>query len=167
MPAITFDTSIGTCALAWNDSGLTSFHLPGPTRDAPSADSAELAAAPAWIRDLVARVKRHVGGAPQDFTDVPLDFAGVSPFARRVFEAARTVPAGRTNTYGDLARLLGEPPETSRSIGAALGSNPWPLIVPCHRIVGAGGRMTGFSAPGGVRTKARLLVIEGAQLIAE
>jgi methylated-DNA-[protein]-cysteine S-methyltransferase len=77
------------------------------------------------------------------------------------------VPAGRTCTYGDLAALLGEPPGSSRAIGAALGANPWPLIVPCHRIVGAKDRLTGFSAPGGVRTKARLLAIEGAQLLAE
>ncbi len=167
MPAITFDTAIGPCALGWSDAGLTSFRLPGATRDPPPAGSVELAAAPAWIRDLTARVVRHLGGALQDFTDVPLDFTSVSPFARRVFEAARTIPAGRTCTYGDLAGLLSEPLEASRPIGAALGSNPWPLIVPCHRIVGAGGRMTGFSAPGGVRTKARLLVIEGAQLIAE
>jgi methylated-DNA-[protein]-cysteine S-methyltransferase len=145
---------------------LTAFRLPG---DAPPAgDSvASPEEAPPWIRDLVARVRQHLAGELQDFTDIPLAWNAVSEFARRVFEAARAVPAGQTRTYGDLARSLGELPAASRAIGAALGANPWPLIVPCHRIVGAGDRLTGFSAPGGVRTKARLLAIEGAQLLAE
>jgi len=137
--------------------------------DAPAARPADASPdeAPPWIRELVARVQRHLAGELQDFADVPLDLAGVPPFARRVYEATRKVPAGQTRTYGDLATNLGELPTTSRAIGAALGANPWSLIVPCHRIVGAGDRLTGFSAAGGVRTKARLLVIEGAQLLAE
>lgn len=166
MPRISFPTAIGPCGLAWTGSTLTAFHLPG---DAPAARPADASPdeAPPWIRELVARVQRHLAGELQDFADVPLDLAGVPPFARRVYEATRKVPAGQTRTYGDLATNLGELPTTSRAIGAALGANPWSLIVPCHRIVGAGDRLTGFSAAGGVRTKARLLVIEGAQLLAE
>jgi methylated-DNA-[protein]-cysteine S-methyltransferase len=167
MPRLAFDTAIGACALAWNDAGLTAFHLPGAFPDPGPGDATPIEAAPAWIRDLVGRVQRHLTGDTRDFRDVPLDYAGISDFARRVYEAARAVPSGRTCTYGDLAAAMQEPPAASRAIGADLGTNPWPLIVPCHRIVGAKGRMTGFSAPGGVRTKARLLVIEGAQLLAE
>ena len=167
MPRLTFDTAFGACGLAWSDAGLTAFELPGPRRAAPGDAAGAPADAPAWIHELVARVQRHLAGDLQDFRGVPLDSAGVPPRARRVYEAARAVPAGQTRTYGELAAALQEPPEASRAIGALLGANPWPLIVPCHRIVGAKGRMTGFSAPGGVRTKVRLLALEGAQLIAE
>lgn len=166
MPRLFFATALGPCGLAWTGSTLTAFYLPGAA--APAGDpAASPDEAPPWIRDLVARTQRHLAGEPQDFTNVPLELDAVPPFARRVYEAARAVPAGQTRTYGDLARSLGEPPAASRAIGAALGANPWPLIVPCHRIVGARDRLTGFSAAGGVRTKARLLVIEGAQLLAE
>ena len=166
MPHITFNTAFGPCGLAWAGPTLTAFSLPDdPTRregDAISPDQA-----PRWIQELIAQVQHHLAGQPQDFSGVPLDFSAVPPFALRVYEATRAVPAGQTRTYGDLARALGEPPAASRAIGAALGRNPWPLIIPCHRIVGAGDRLTGFSAAGGVRTKARLLAIEGAQLLAE
>jgi len=164
MSWIFFPTAIGPCGLTWNGSLLTAFRLPG---NAPGAADPPPDGAPPWVRDLVVAVQRHLAGELQDFTGVPLAWDAVPAFARRVYEATRTVPAGQTRTYGDLAKALGEPPAASRAIGAALGANPWPLIVPCHRIVGAGDRLTGFSAAGGVRTKARLLVIEGAQLLAE
>ncbi len=167
MPRVAFSTALGTCGLAWNEAGLTAFTLPGAgSADAPES-SAELEAAPAWVADLVSRVQRHLAGDLQGFADVPLDSSRVPERAWRVYAAARGIPAGHTCTYGELADRMGEPRSESRAIGAWLGSNPWPLIVPCHRIVGAGGRLTGFSAPGGVRTKARLLAIEGAQLLAE
>lgn len=167
MPRVLFPTAIGPCSLAWNGADLTAFALPG-TDQASSAEPTGLpAATPDWVRELVARVQRHLAGELQDFTGVALDYSRVAPFARRVYEATRKVPAGRTCTYGELAGMLGEPPGASRAIGALLGANPWPLIVPCHRIVGAKGRLTGFSAAGGVRTKARLLALEGAQLLAE
>jgi methylated-DNA-[protein]-cysteine S-methyltransferase len=177
MPRLLFATAIGQCGLAWNDTGLTAFALPGRN----DADTGEQLAAyagpdeaasppeepPAWVRELVSRVQRHLAGEMQDFSGVSLDFSRVPAFPRRVYEATRGVPAGQTRTYGDLAAMLGEPPGASRAIGAALGANPWALIVPCHRIIGAKGRLTGFSSAGGVRTKARLLAIEGAQLLAE
>ncbi len=176
MAHLLFATALGTCGLAWNEAGLTAFALPGRDqagtaawlgRQADAGEAVDPPAAPAWVRDLVSRVQRHLAGEPQDFRKVPLDARRVTTAAWRVYQAARTVPAGHTCTYGDLAARLGEPPGGSRAIGALLGANPWPLIVPCHRVVGAKGRMTGFSGPGGVRTKARLLAIEGAQLLAE
>jgi methylated-DNA-[protein]-cysteine S-methyltransferase len=165
MPWLPFETSLGVCALSWDGSVLTAFRLPGDAAgtEAPAAGDA----APPWIQAIVARVRRHLAGDLQDFSDVPIDLDAVPEFARSVYEAALRIPAGRTRTYGELAHDLGMPPAASRAVGAALGANPWPLIVPCHRIVGAGDRLTGFSAAGGVRTKARLLAIEGAQLIAE
>jgi methylated-DNA-[protein]-cysteine S-methyltransferase len=167
MPCVLFPTAFGPCRLAWNGADLTAFALPGSDQASTAEPAGLPAATPDWVRELVARVQRHLAGEPQDFTSVALDYSMVSPFARRVYEATRKVPAGRTCTYGELAGMLGEPPGTSRAIGALLGANPWPLIVPCHRIVGAKGQLTGFSAAGGVRTKARLLAIEGAQLLAE
>ena len=177
MPHLLFPTALGPCGIAWNDAGLTAFVLPGRTGAETDAWLARLAGAsdpaapaetaPAWVRDLVARVQKHLAGELQDFRDVPLDASRVSSQAWRVCQAARSVPAGRTATYGDLAAMVDAPPGGSRAIGALMGSNPWPLIVPCHRIVGAGGKLTGFSSPGGVRLKARLLALEGEQLIAE
>lgn len=164
MPRTTFPTAWGDCGLTWSETGLTGVQLPGPSRGGPAAP---LADAPGWVRDLAERIQKHFGGELQDFADVPLDPGAVPPFAQRVYAEARTVKAGHTVTYGELAARLGEGTDASRAVGAALGSNPWPLIVPCHRILGAGGRLTGFSAPGGVRTKARLLALEGAQLLAE
>ncbi len=167
MPCVLFPTAFGPCRLAWNGADLTAFALPGSDQASTAEPVGLPAATPDWVRALVARVQRHLAGEPQDFTGLALDYSMVSPFARRVYEATRKVPAGRTCTYGELAGMLGELPGASRAIGALLRVNPWPLIVPCHRIVGAKGRLTGFSAAGGVRTKARLLAIEGAQLLAE
>jgi len=177
MAHLLFDTALGSCGLAWNDAGLTAFVLPGRTAAETQAWLTRLGGqdpgaarpedAPAWVRELVEKVQRHLAGDMQDFRAVPLDASRVSAFAWRVYEAARGVPAGQTRTYGDLAALVAAPPGGSRAIGALMGANPWPLIVPCHRIVGAGGRLTGFSSPGGVRLKARLLALEGEQLLAE
>lgn len=164
MPHATFTTPLGTCAIAWNDAGLTRFLLPDPERHSSGNTEAD---PPPWIRDIIARVLRHLGGEPQDFSDVPYDFTRVPEFARAVLRATLAVKPGTTATYGDIATALAQPPAASRAVGAALGSNPWPLLIPCHRIVASTGKMTGFSGPGGVVTKVRLLALEGAQLLAE
>jgi methylated-DNA-[protein]-cysteine S-methyltransferase len=100
----------------------------------------------------------------QDFAGEPFAFEALTNFQREVYRAAVQVKAGQVETYGGLARRMGYPVSASRAVGTALGQNPWPLLVPCHRFVGADGRMTGSSAPGGVRTKLRLLAIEGAEM---
>ncbi len=119
---------------------------------------------PAPFADIIERARRHFGGEPQDFSDAPLDWLRVSEFQREVYRYTCLVKPGRTCGYGDIARQMGLPHASARAVGAALGSNPWPLLVPCHRVVSAGGRMTGFSAPGGIQTKVRLLALEGAVL---
>lgn len=164
MPHATFSTPLGTCAIAWNDAGLTRFLLPDPER--PAGGQTE-AVPPAWVDEIIARVKRHLAGETQDFSDVRYDFSRVPDFVRAVLGATLEVKAGHTATYGELATAIGQPPAASRAIGTALGSNPWPLLIPCHRIVAATGKMTGFSGPGGIATKVKLLAIEGAQLLAE
>lgn len=164
MPHATFTTPFGTCAIAWNDAGLTRFLLPDPDRRAGGDTEAE---PPAWVGEIINRVQRHLAGELQDFADVRFDFGRLPEFNRAVLRATLAIKPGHTATYGEIATTIGEAPAASRAVGSALGGNPWPLLIPCHRVVAAGGSMTGFSGPGGVRTKTRLLALEGAQLISE
>ena len=115
---------------------------------------------PAPVADLIAAIRRYFAGERVEFTSVALDLNGADPFDRAVFDAARSIGWGRTTTYGELARQI-EAPDAARDVGQALGRNPLPLIVPCHRIVAKGKGLGGFSAPGGVATKIRLLQLEG------
>lgn len=164
MPHVTFPTRLGDCAIAWGDAGLTGFSLPG---SAVRFASDPPASPPPWVAAIVARVQRHLSGDLQDFSNVRYDFSGIAEFNRRVLEATLAVKAGQTATYGQIAAAINELPVVSRGVGAALGANRWPLLIPCHRITGAHGKMTGFSGPGGVATKVKLLALEGAQLFAE
>lgn len=159
MPTTRFDTPIGPCAIAWTADEITGFSLPPATnpQDRPLP----------WVGAIIARVKRHLAGEVQDFADLPYAWSRVSSFQRAVYEAALQVKPGQTWSYGQLAAAIGLPPVAARAVGTALGQNPWALLVPCHRFIGADGRMTGFSAPGGIKMKLRLLALEGAELFAE
>lgn len=166
-----FDTAIGTCAVAWcrpagsKDPAVVAFHLPEATPQLTESRIAEKSSAskcphpPSAISVLVGRIRKHLEGEPQDFRDVAVDLSAAAPLARRVLEAAREIPPGTTTTYGELARTVGCP-HAARAVGRIMGSNPIPLIIPCHRVVAAGGKSGGFSAPGGAMTKAELLAIE-------
>lgn len=174
MPHTLFPTAFGTCGLAWDDHTLTGFQLPetdvAETEKHLAARAGSKAATeprPDWIRRLVERIQQHLDGRMQDFTDVPLDWTRVSEFQRAVYLQAQAIKPGYKKSYGEIARGLALGPESARAVGVALASNPWPLVVPCHRVVSAGDKMTGFSAPGGVRTKTRLLALEGAELLSE
>ena len=169
-----FPTALGTCGLAWNDAGLTGFQLPEAKAEdldrhltARARSQSKATPRPLWVRRLIERVQQHLEGQPQDFTDVPLDWARVRAFQQAVYQQARGIRSGEKKSYGEIARLVGLDVRTARAVGVALATNPWPLIVPCHRVVSARGKMTGYSAPGGVRTKTRLLVLEGAELLSE
>jgi methylated-DNA-[protein]-cysteine S-methyltransferase len=167
--SIVFATAFGECRLAWNEAGLTGFRLPanaGELREASEADGSgtEAAGAPPWVQAIVARVREHLSGQMHDFSDIALDWSRVSSFQRAVYLHTQGVKAGYKKSYGEIAALAGQ---SARAVGVALATNPWPLIVPCHRIVSADDKMTGFSAPGGVRTKTRLLALEGAELLSE
>lgn len=126
-----------------------------------SSGASETASIPSFIAALVERVQAHLGGRLDHLKDLPLDWERVTPFQARVLRATVEIPPGQALTYGELAARLGKAPGTARAIGGALGANPWPLLVPCHRVTGAGGRLTGFSSRGGIEMKARLLAIEG------
>jgi methylated-DNA-[protein]-cysteine S-methyltransferase len=173
MPWTLFDTSIGPCGLAWTDAGLTGLQLPEEDGKATRARlvakaqvSGRVTSAktmPPWVKDAIARVREHLAGKPQDLARIPLDVSGVSEFNAKVFRAVQAVPAGRTATYGEVAGIVGSP-GASRAVGRAMATNPWPIVVPCHRVVAAGGGTGGFSAYGGVLTKERILKLEGGTL---
>ena len=157
---VAFDTRLGTCAIRWTDAGLASVRLPS-ARTADLSRMTDTAAMPDAARSTIDGIVAVLDGAPLDLAFVDLDERGIDSFRRAVYAATRTIPPGSTLTYGDIARAIGMP-DAAREVGAALASNPFPIVVPCHRVVGAGGKLTGFSAPGGLATKRRMLELEGA-----
>ena len=164
MPETTFETSIGICGLVWHEAGLTAFRLPEdrvPRESSPRAEET-----PDWIQHIIKRVQRHLTRDWQDFSDLNYDFSTTGDFPRQVYDATLQIKPGSTCSYGDIAKALDRPPGISRAVGTALGANPWPLLIPCHRVVASNGKMTGFSGPGGIKTKLRLLALEGVQLFA-
>lgn len=164
-----FDTALGACGLAWAEEVLTGVQLPEAsperTRERMRRRFPQAAEAlpPPWVVAISERIARALSGGRDDLSDVPLDLAAVPAFQRRVYELARAIPPGEVRTYGELAQALGEP-GASRAVGQALGHNPFAPVVPCHRILAAGGRSGGFSADGGALTKLKILEIEGAVL---
>jgi methylated-DNA-[protein]-cysteine S-methyltransferase len=162
-----FDTAIGRCAIVWSNAGLIGVQLPEADDEAarrrlarrfPGAVSGPPAPEAAAA---VSRIAAFLAGAPDDFATLALDESGVGAFERAVYRETRAIPAGATSTYGAIATALGDVHQ-SRRVGQALGRNPWPIVIPCHRVTGADGWMGGFSAPGGRATKLRLLELEGA-----
>jgi methylated-DNA-[protein]-cysteine S-methyltransferase len=163
------ETPIGWIGIAWSAHGLTNLQLPerdkeGTRRRLLRRVPAALEARPQGaIAEAVALLERYAAGEEIDFGDVPLDLSGADPFRLAIYRAARRLGFGQTTTYGGLAESAGHPGE-ARETGQALGSNPVPIIVPCHRILAAGNKIGGFSAPGGARTKRRLLAMEGVSV---
>jgi methylated-DNA-[protein]-cysteine S-methyltransferase len=165
-----FDTSLGICGVAWAERGIVRTFLPEPSEEMARArlmhrlPDAHESPAPDEVRRLAHDVARLLTGNPVDLGWVQLDDVGVPEFDRSVYAVTRTIPPGATITYGDVARRLGDA-RLARDVGLALGRNPFPIVVPCHRVLAAGGRTGGFSAPGGTETKMQLLRIEGAVLL--
>ncbi|MCC7105920.1 MAG: methylated-DNA--[protein]-cysteine S-methyltransferase [Chloroflexi bacterium] len=162
-----FDTAIGRCGVVWSEAGLVSVHLPetddGETRARIRRQFPEASEAvpPAEIRRAIDKIVALLRGEASDLPRVTLDMEGIPPFHQRVYEVTRTIPPGTTLTYGEVAARLGVP-GSARAVGQALGRNPFVIVIPCHRVVPAGGKLGGFSAAGGTATKRRLLSIEGA-----
>jgi len=172
MPHALFPTKFGTCGIAWGVNGLTGFQLPDDNeaqteRSLAARGGSQPGEPPEWVRQIIAKVRLHLEGKPQDFSGTALDRSCASDFQMAVYLQAQAIKPGFEKSYGEIARQMGLGTEAARAVGMALAANPWPLIVPCHRVVSAGGKMTGFSAPGGVRTKARLLALEGAELLSD
>jgi methylated-DNA-[protein]-cysteine S-methyltransferase len=152
-----FETAIGSCAICWTERGISAVRLPGRSVAGAAAPTTE----PQPVRAAIDAISALLAGEPSDLSWIELDLEGVGAFDRRVGAVARTILPGRTLTYGEVAARVGAPGE-AREVGAALGRNRFPLIVPCHRVVAANGKLGGFSAPGGRATKLRLLEIERA-----
>ena len=157
---VTFDTQLGRCAVRWSDAGITVVLLPSRAgRPGPAFEAGT--DVPAFVRAAIEGMVAVMSGEARDLRSIPLDERAVDDFRRAVYAATREIPAGATWSYGEVARAIGRP-DAARDVGAALARNPFPIIVPCHRVVAANGALTGFSGPGGLETKRRMLELEGA-----
>jgi methylated-DNA-[protein]-cysteine S-methyltransferase len=160
-----FETRLGFAAIAWGDNGITRFRLPYPDRASAEAQfkgKAESHSPPQHVAAVVEEAKRYFAGERIDFTPIELDLSGVDPLRRAIYDALRKVSFGETVTYGELAKRAGaSAPQAAQDVGVAMARNPVPLIIPCHRVLAAGGKLGGFSAPGRTETKERMLALEG------
>ncbi len=159
------DTAIGTFGIAWTELGVARVALPGRDRARTelwiSRDPAEPGFPDGALAALPERIRRYAAGEAEDFTDVPLDLSGIPEFHQRSYAELLKVGYGHTTTYGTIARTLGDV-TLARAVGQAMGANPIPLIIPCHRVLGSDGKTGGFSSPGGVTAKMRMLALEHA-----
>jgi methylated-DNA-[protein]-cysteine S-methyltransferase len=162
-----FETAIGSCGIAWSERGIAGVLLPEGderrtrnrlTRRYPAARES---APPVLVQRTIDAIVALLEGTPCDLRGAVLDEGAVPDFNRKVYAIARAIPPGSTLSYGEIAERLGDR-ALAREVAQALGQNPFPIVVPCHRVMAAGGKTGGFSAPGGVRTKLRILSIEGA-----
>lgn len=163
-----FDTPIGPCGIAWSDGGIVAVQLPEGDAAGTRArllrrqpEAVETKPTPV-IADVIAAILALLSGERRDLRDIVIDDRAIPAFNRRVYAVARAIPPGETMTYGEVAERLGDK-LLARAVGQAMGENPTPIVMPCHRVLAASGKTGGFSAPGGVDTKLKLLTIEGAQ----
>jgi len=165
-----FETAGGFCGIAWNDNGISRFQLPAHNAEATQRNllrrlkGARPGMPTPQVLEAVAAVKRYFEGEEIDFSGLQLDLDEQDDFFKQIYLALRRVPWGQTTTYGALAKQLGAGPEAARDVGQAMARNPVPLIIPCHRVLAAGGKISGFSAPGGATAKIRMLELEGVHL---
>ena len=162
-----FETAAGIAAIGWTGGDITRFRLPAPAT--PETERAILshfpgakrADPPATIAAVIAAAIRYFEGERVEFFEAPVALGEPPPFFAQVYDHVRTLGWGETTTYGAVARALDAGPEHARAVGQAMATNPVPLIIPCHRVLAAGGAIGGFSAPGGSQSKARMLELEG------
>jgi methylated-DNA-[protein]-cysteine S-methyltransferase len=169
-----FATAIGLCGVAWNERGICAVQL--PEKDAATTERRLVkkggSSGPAEplpsVQALVADIQNYLSGEKVDFSAVTVDLSGIDDLRRRIYEALRGIEFGRTTTYGELAQHIGATDwEGARDVGVAMGSNRIPIVIPCHRVLAAGGKLGGFSAYGGTKTKQKLLALEGVRFDGE
>jgi methylated-DNA-[protein]-cysteine S-methyltransferase len=165
-----FDTAIGACGIAWSARGLVAVQLPESDdatteqRLVKKSGSAGAAEPPATMAKLIGDIRKYLAGERMDFSAVPVDLEAIDGERRRLYEALREIGYGATTTYGELAKRLGATDwEGARNVGEAMGKNPVPVVIPCHRVLAAGKKIGGFSAYGGTKTKEKLLALEGVR----
>jgi methylated-DNA-[protein]-cysteine S-methyltransferase len=169
-----FETKLGVCGIAWkegddyrNGVAVIAFQLPDLSDKATAKNivaktsAVEAKKIPPPIEAIIEMVQRHLAGEVQDFKNIEIDLDDAGPFAKTVYDAARKIPSGGIMTYGELAQKAMHP-KAARAVGQAMARNPVPLIIPCHRVVAAGKKPGGYTAPGGIATKAKILAVEGA-----
>lgn len=168
-----FETAIGPCGIVWGFHGIVGVQLPEATeartriRLQKRFRHAHEAVPPPKVAAAIESIVSLLRNGKADFSGAPLDIKTLPEFNRRVYEVISSLPPGATTTYGEIAAKLGEEPQVAREVGKALGENPIPIIIPCHRVLAAHGKPGGYSGSGGVKTKLRLLTIEGAKLTSE
>lgn len=168
-----FETRAGFCGIAWSGSGIARFQL--PTGNAAATErlllrrmsGAKVAEPTADIAGVIETVRRYFEGSEVDFSDLNLDLDGQGDLFKQIYAVTRRLSWGQTTTYGALAKEIGADPRLARDVGQAMAKNPIPLIIPCHRVLAAGGKTGGFSAPGGAASKVRMLELEGVVLAPE
>ena len=160
-----FETKLGFATIAWGENGITRFRLPFPDRasaDAQFKGKAATREPPSSVAAVVDQAVRYFAGEQIDFSPIELDLSGIDPLRRPIYAALRQVKFGETVTYGELAKRAGVTvPQAAQEVGVAMARNPVPLIIPCHRVLAAGGKLGGFSAPGRTETKQKMLTLEG------
>lgn len=167
METAIFDTALGMFAIGWTDTGLARVMLPGDDPGVMQARLQDYGGVPAdptrAISSIINRIEDYADGQRVDFSHVTLDLGAVPSFHRRAYNLLIHVGWGETLTYGDLARKLGDI-GLSRAVGQAMGANPMPLVIPCHRVLASDGKPGGFSAPGGSASKLKMLALEGVSI---
>ena len=160
-----FETKLGFAGIAWGDDGITRFRLPDPDHTAAAQQfkgKVESQSPPPQVATVVDQAARYFAGERIDFSEIGLDLSGIDPLRRSIYDALRKVSFGETVTYGELAKRAGiNAPQAAQDVGVAMARNPVPLIIPCHRVLAAGGKLGGFSAPGRTETKEKMLALEG------
>jgi methylated-DNA-[protein]-cysteine S-methyltransferase len=163
------ETAFGRVGLAWSECGLLRLQLPASDEERTRQlltrylDGAE-ADPPDWLKPTIVRLQRYFAGEKVDLSDAPLDLDGKPEFMQRLYQEMLKLGWGETVTYGGLAERVGMPPGAAQAVGQAMGKNPIPIVIPCHRVLASGNMMGGFSAPGGTQTKLKLLELEGIRL---
>ena len=162
-----FQTALGWMAVAWTESGLARFTLGHPSAQAALIAAGGTAVSeadlPPSVGEVVERLQAYAAGEPVMFEDLQLDLTDLTPFQQRIVKHCRKIPRGKTLSYGELAAKAGSP-GAARAVGSVMAKNRFPIVVPCHRVVGSGGCLGGFSAPQGLSLKTRMLQLEGCEL---
>lgn len=167
METMVFDTALGEFGIGWTEAGIARVQLPGMEHAALlqrlNRGGAQAGEPTRVVDAAIDRIEDYAAGEAVDFADIPLDLGGISDFNRRAYALLLAIGWGQTTTYGALAREMGDV-TLSRAVGAAMGANPIPLIIPCHRVLASDGKPGGFSAPGGAESKLRMLELEGVSV---
>ena len=165
MGTLSVSTEWGVISIAFTEKGLTCMDLPGDTSlNMADGEKLDITDDRGKCKIIASLLKDYFSGRKVDFSKLEIDLSSYSPFFRDVCRAARTIPYGEIRTYGQLAEMIGRK-GAARAVGRVMAANPLPIIIPCHRVVSASGALTGYSAAGGIKTKERLLLMEGVTLV--